>query len=141
MSILDIFLNMFKKKENLGRRAYDYDEHLILTLKNAAHQQGRTPEEVLDEAVKLGEERFLQQQKLTDLWNNLSSREQEVAALICLQYNRNQIAEVLRITPGTARTHLENIYIKFDVHTARHLSALLRDWDMLDWWEHHHRPP
>jgi DNA-binding CsgD family transcriptional regulator len=139
MSILDDFFNIFRKKQNPGRRAYDYDERLIFTLKNAALQQGRTPEEILHDAVKLGDERALQQKRLVELWDTLSAREQEVTSLICLQYNRNQIAEVLGVTPGTVRTHMESIYKKFNVHTAKHLATLLKDWDMLAWWENRQR--
>jgi DNA-binding CsgD family transcriptional regulator len=139
MPILTDLFNIFKKKETLKRRAYEHDERLILTLKNAAFQQGRSPEEILNDAVKLGDEQVLKQQKLTQLWDSLSPREQEVTVLICLQYNRNQIAEVLGVTSGTIRTHMESIYKKFEVHTAKHLSSLLSKWDMLSWWEQHHQ--
>jgi len=138
MSILDGLFNVFKRKENPKRRVYDHDERLISTLKNAAFQQGRSPEEVLNDAVKLGDQQVLKQRTLTQLWDTLSPREQEVTALICLEYNRNQIAEVLGVTSGTIRTHMESIYKKFGVHTAKHLSSQLSSWDMLGWWEQRH---
>jgi DNA-binding CsgD family transcriptional regulator len=43
---------------------------------------------------------------------DLSAREREVAQLICDGYNRNQVAEVLCISPSTVKNHLHSIFQK-----------------------------
>lgn len=136
--LLDHLRNLFKSNDEEETRAYLLDESLLLRLKNTAEQLGRSPEEVLDEVVKLQDERYSKQKILEKQWETLSTREQEVAALICLGYNRNQIAKMLDIAPGTVKTHYESIFKKFGVHTSKHLERLLQGWDMLGWWEDHH---
>jgi DNA-binding NarL/FixJ family response regulator len=136
--LLDHLRNLFKSNDEEEMRVYSQDERLLLTLKNTAEQDGRPPEEVLDEMVKLHDERSSKLKIIEEQWEALSNREQEVTALICLGYNRNQIAKMLDIAPGTVKTHYESIFKKFDVHTSKHLERLLQGWDMLGWWEGHH---
>jgi DNA-binding NarL/FixJ family response regulator len=136
--LLAHLLDLFKSKNEEETRVYSLDESLLLTLKNTAEQLGRSPEEILDEVAKLHNERYSKQKILEEQWESLSTREQEVTALICLGYNRNQIAKMLDIMPGTVKTHFESIFKKYDVHTSKHLARLLRDWDMTGWWEHRH---
>lgn len=47
---------------------------------------------------------------------SLSSREREVLSLTAEGYNRNEIARQLGISPGTVKTHLENIYHKLEAN-------------------------
>lgn len=46
---------------------------------------------------------------------DLSTRENEVLDLVALGAANAEIAEVLRISPGTVRKHLEHIYVKLEV--------------------------
>ena len=46
----------------------------------------------------------------------LSSRETEVLKLISKGMSRNEIAEEMFISPGTVRTHIQNIYKKLEVN-------------------------
>ena len=41
---------------------------------------------------------------------HLSPREIQVAKLVCQGFSNAEIAKVLKIKPGTAKTHLRNIY-------------------------------
>jgi DNA-binding CsgD family transcriptional regulator len=66
-------------------------------------------------------------------WGFLSAREQQVAALTCLNFTNRQIAARLRITPETAKTHVRNVLRKFDLHSKAELRRALADWDFSAW--------
>jgi ATP/maltotriose-dependent transcriptional regulator MalT len=62
---------------------------------------------------------FIQyQRKNLDYFINgpLTRREQEVLSLICCGHNRDQIAEILCITPATVGKHFQHIYDHLGVH-------------------------
>jgi DNA-binding NarL/FixJ family response regulator len=54
----------------------------------------------------------------------MSPREVEVAQLICQGFNNDQIAKDLKITHGTVKTHLRNIYRR--VRVQNKIAMLLR---------------
>jgi len=54
----------------------------------------------------------------------MSPREVEVAQLICQGFNNDEIAKNLKITHGTVKTHLRNIYRR--VHVQNKITMLLR---------------
>jgi DNA-binding NarL/FixJ family response regulator len=55
---------------------------------------------------------------------NLTPRERQIAELICQGLTNGSIAKVLRIKPGTVKTHTRNIYRK--VHVESKIAMLLR---------------
>ena len=76
---------------------------------------GRQPEVVL-----LNEKQWSYVQSRYDL----TPREREIAELICQGFRNCKIASVLRIRPGTVKTHTRNIYRK--VHVRSKIGMLLR---------------
>ncbi|UCC98564.1 MAG: response regulator transcription factor [Phycisphaerales bacterium] len=54
----------------------------------------------------------------------LTPRERQIAELICQGHRNGRIAKVLRIKPGTVKTHTRNIYRK--VHVESKIAMLLR---------------
>ena len=54
----------------------------------------------------------------------MTLREVQIAKKICAGLSNDQIAQALRIKPGTVKTHLRNIYRKTWVHNK--ISMLLR---------------
>ena len=66
-------------------------------------------------------------------WQALTEREQQVAALICLQYRTNQIAARLQIAPETVRSHVHNILNKMKLPNRIALRQSLADWDFSSW--------
>jgi DNA-binding CsgD family transcriptional regulator len=135
MSIWYRFLYLIGLRPNPDSRTYQISESFHLTLVTLAQHEGRPETEVFPDLLAAGLTQYVSNDALWHKWRSLSAREQEVTALICLGYNRNQIAEVLGVTPGTIKTHMESIYQTYEVHTAKHLAALLKHWDMLGWWE------
>ncbi len=66
-------------------------------------------------------------------WESLSAREQEVTALLCLDFSTNQIANRLYLSPTTVKTHVRNILLKFSLNSREELRLALSDWDFHEW--------
>lgn len=61
----------------------------------------------------------------------LTPRERQVLELVGEGLRNADVADVLRIAPGTVRRHLENAYGKLGVHTRTAAVARLRRRDLL----------
>ncbi len=68
-------------------------------------------------------------------WRALTSRQQQVAALTCLNYTNRQIAARLGISPQTVKSHMRNLLHRLDLHSKEELRLALADWDFSDWAE------
>ena len=62
----------------------------------------------------------------------LSPRERQVLALLARGAKTNTIAEALVISPETARTHIQNILTKLDVHSRLEAAAFVIESGLLD---------
>jgi DNA-binding NarL/FixJ family response regulator len=90
---------------------YGIEELAAFLLSRAIHEH----HQAIDENVRL--------------WESLSTRQQQVAALACLHYTNDEIAEKLHISPYTVKTHISNIFRKFNIHGRHQLAYMLRKWD------------
>jgi DNA-binding CsgD family transcriptional regulator len=68
-------------------------------------------------------------------WRALTPRQQQVAALACLNFTNRQIAARLRISPQTVKSHMRNLLHRFDLHSKEELRQALADWDFSEWTE------
>ncbi len=66
-------------------------------------------------------------------WEALTARQQQVAALACLNFTNRQIAARLGISPQTVKAHMRNLLHRFDLHSKGELRQALADWDFSDW--------
>ena len=66
-------------------------------------------------------------------WEQLTPREREVAALVCLGYANGEIAERLVISQSTVKTHIRNLLHKFELSGKLELKGLLSHWDFSEW--------
>ena len=66
-------------------------------------------------------------------WQELSTREQQVAALVCQDLTNRQIAARLSISGETVKTHIRNVLFKFGLHSKEDLRRHLADWDVSTW--------
>jgi DNA-binding CsgD family transcriptional regulator len=119
-------------------RLYHADQELSAAIREAALEQGRSEEEVWQDFVRAGQEHFRQNSELEARWDSLSEREQEVTALACMGYRNYEIAETLGISHETVKTHLQNVFTKFDMRSRKELRLALRDWRFDEWWDVHH---
>ncbi len=124
-----------KKKGDNESRIFLQDEEIITVVRKAAKEQGRSEEDIIADLTKAGWDHLQQDTEMTEHWNSLSRREQQVAALICLGYRNYQIAEILVIAPETVKTHLQNIFAKFNLRSSKELRLALKDWNFAEWWE------
>ena len=114
-------------------RTYALDSDLDQVLETLAGQQQRSPDEM---ASNLLSEVLVRRQVDADLWRrwqSLSPREQQVAALTCLDYTNPQIAARLGLAVETVRSHLRSVQTKFNVNSKIALRMLLSDWDFSAW--------
>ena len=85
-------------------RTFHLGDGLAAPLLELAQRQQRPPDDVAADLLSDA----LQQRQLdaenTRLWHNLTRREQEVAALICLNYTSDEIALRLVLSPETVKT-------------------------------------
>ena len=123
------------KKGTNESRIFLQDEEIITVVRKAAKQQGRSEEEIIADLTKAGWDQLQQESEMEERWNSLSHREQQVVALICLGHRNYQIAEILVIAPETVKTHLQNIFSKFNLRSSKELRLVLKDWNFAEWWE------
>jgi DNA-binding CsgD family transcriptional regulator len=96
----------------------DFAEHNRITLDEAAIRW-----------LELQATAYQQDKEVGRLWGMLTDREQQVVALCCLEYSDREMAAVLDIAYGTARTHLYNAIRKLGIRKKSELLFLLRNWD------------
>lgn len=128
---------LLKKDKGANSRALHADQELLTIIHEAAQQQGRTEEEVWMDFVRTGRDQYLETNELETRWDSLTEREQEVTALACLGCRNYEIAETLGISHETVKTHLQNIFTKFDIRSRKELRLALKDWRFKEWWESH----
>ncbi len=137
MSLLRrLIQTLLQKKDPMEEpRVFLQDEELIAAVKDVARQQKRAEEEVVADFTKVGLNQFLTQSELERRWSELSRREQQVVALLCLGYRNYEIAKVLVVSPDTVKTHLQGIFNKFDLRSGKELRLALKNWDFGEWWD------
>jgi DNA-binding NarL/FixJ family response regulator len=128
---------LLQKLKGMDSRTFHADQELLAAIQEAAQEQGRTEEEVWIEFVKAGHDQYVQTGELEERWDSLTEREQEVTALACMGYRNYEIAETLSISHETVKSHMQNIFTKFDIRNRNELRRALKDWRFEEWWESH----
>ena len=108
---------------------FTLDVNTLRSLQHIARQEQRTPEEIAERILSDALHDHVAQSVYWDLWQSLTPREQEIAALVCLNYTTRQIASSLHISPETVKTHVEHILTKFGVGDRNALRQLLSGWE------------
>jgi two-component system response regulator NreC len=116
-----------------SRLAFHADEELLQSLQTIAEREQRHTGEIASELLSSALAQRQVDDGLVARWRFLSPREQQVAALTCLNFTNRQIAARLMITPDTAKTHVRNVLRKFDLHSKAELRRALADWDFSAW--------
>ncbi len=115
------------------RLTFDMDQALIQSLQTLADQEARAADEVAADLLTFALAQRRAADENLDRWHSLTPREQQVAALACLNYTNRQIASHLVISPETVKTHMRNVLRKFDLHSKAELRQILADWDFSAW--------
>jgi DNA-binding CsgD family transcriptional regulator len=115
------------------RRRYNLEEDLLQSLQDLAERERRSQDDLTTELLSYAlTQRAIEDENLRR-WQELTQREQQIAALTCLNLTNRQIAAHLIISPETVKTHVRNVLFKFDLHSKAELRKLLKDWDFSDW--------
>ena len=134
MNLINYLLHKLRvrKRKKTFARFDTMTRHSILEL---ARRQNRPPEEVASQMMALGLEQHQLLQEKFQIWEQLTPRQKDVAALVCLGYTNQQIAECLKISSETVKIHLKKIFEKFRLHSRKHLAEVLKDWDFSAWFD------
>lgn len=108
---------------------FPLDVSTLHSLQDIARQEQRTPEDVAGQILNDALLDHEAQGIYWRYWQSLTPREQEIAALVCLNYTTRQIASRLQISPETVKTHVAHILGKFGVMDRKTLRRLLNHWD------------
>lgn len=133
MNILHHLRSFFRLPPPKPARTFTLDLELQRSLQSLAEQEQRTPQEV---AAGLIHAALRDRQLNTQYWRHwraLSAREQEIAALVCLNYTSRQAAARLGIAETTVKTHVRSILGKFDARSRQDLRQMLAGWDFSAW--------
>lgn len=135
---------LFKRKEEDGRTfavevdAADIAVQQTQTAEGATSQiqagQDRTEEPTSSQEFEI----YPEDPSIRKRWFDLTIREREVVALVCMGYRNYEIASMLGVGYQTILTHLQNIFYKFDLRSRREIRAALLSWPAEEWWRHHH---
>jgi len=117
----------------LGLQVIHLDQPTLTELQNLAEQENRPKEAVAADLLAFAlVQRGAAETKLRR-WQELSPREREVTALLCLSYTNSQIARRLSISTPTVKTHVRNILRKFGLIRRSDLRLVLAEWDFSAW--------
>jgi DNA-binding CsgD family transcriptional regulator len=111
----------------------EVDMDLLPLINNLAAKEGLTHAEVVNQLLSfaLGEQHMADEN--LSLWETLTDREKETAALTCLGYTNHEIAHKMVISANTVKTHLRSVLQKFNVNSKAELQLLLASWDFRAW--------
>jgi DNA-binding NarL/FixJ family response regulator len=118
-----------------SRLSFQMEEELVESLREMAHSQRRPKEELAADLLSEALMRRQEEEEKLEHWRNLSPREQEIVALVCLNYTNRQIADHLVISPETVKTHVANVLRKYDLRRRSDLRQYLDNWDFGAWGE------
>jgi DNA-binding CsgD family transcriptional regulator len=119
----------FRIDEKNGGLLVGLDSETRRLLSDFAESVQMTREEAAGHWLEMQANAYQQDREVGRLWATLTNREQQVVALCCLEYSDREIAVMLGIAYGTARTHLYNAIRKLGISKKSELLFLLRNWD------------
>ena len=99
-------------------------------LRRIAERQKRSPNEVASQLFgQVVQEQDTQSWVLLR-WEQLSTRQKQIAAYVCRGDTTRQIAAHLSIAPTTVKSHVEIVLRKFGINSRIALRQLLEPWDL-----------
>jgi DNA-binding NarL/FixJ family response regulator len=133
MSLWQRLLHTLGFHRTADKLSFEVDLELLQSLQGLAENEQRSQDEVAADLLSFALAQRDAANFYLERWRDLSPREQQVAALICLGYTNRQIANSLVISIETAKSHVRNVLLKFNLHSKVELRQTLSDWDFSDW--------
>ncbi len=119
--------------ESPEQRSFNLTADLRRSLQVLAEHERLPAQEVAAQLIYNALEERRKMEAGWQSWLALTPREQQITALICLEYTSRQIATRLEISPQTVKTHVHNILVKFNVRRRQELRQMLAGWDFSAW--------
>lgn len=110
------------------------DAELFSLLERVAAAQERSVYEVAVDALYAAVNAAYAQVGNDRRWHDLTPRQQQVAALVCLGYTNEAIAQQLVISVNTVRSHVRHVLDKYAVTSKAELRLILSGWDFESWY-------
>ena len=106
---------------------------LFLAMQIQAEQEQRPETELADEllSVALASCQVIDERVL--IWESLTDRQQEIVAMLCLNYSNPKIARQLGISINAVKRHVQKVLERFGVHDRTGLRQQLAHWDFSAW--------
>lgn len=111
------------------------DAELFALLEQVAAAQERSVRDVAVDALYTAVNAAYAQVGNDRRWQELTPREQQVAALVCLGYTNEAIARQLVISVNTVRSHVRRVLDKYAVASKAELRIILAGWDFESWYD------
>lgn len=116
-----------------ARSGFQFDTELTRSLEEMAIREQRPVDEMAANLMAYAVVEHDNDQVYLKRWNELSPREQEVAALVCLGYTNSEIGRRLFISTETVKSHTKHILGKFNMRRKLDLMKALARWDFSEW--------
>ncbi len=116
-----------------SKRSFRLDARLVYSIHALAKKEQRPAEEVAAELLTGALLTRQEAEARLARFRELSRREQEVTALICLGFTNEEIGQYLVISTQTVKVHVHSILTKFNLHSKAKLREYLADWDFSNW--------
>lgn len=133
MSIWRKLLSVIGLRPLSAPRKYQVSESMQVTLTTLSQHEGRPEDDLIQDLLAAGLTQYYSFDELWKKWETLSTRERDVAALVCLGYTNKEIGVRLSISPETVKTHLRNVLLKFNLQNRTELRLSLKTWDFSAW--------
>lgn len=131
---LDRFLYRFGYVR-IGQPILYLEEEVVLMLTSLSGPAQPDVEGIARELLVTAVTKRLSDAAYLQLWQGLTRREKQTAALVCLGFTNQEIAERMIISVNTVKTHIRSIFGKFGVNSKTDLQAILSGWDFTEWSE------
>lgn len=111
------------------------EEEMVLMLASLSGSAQQDVEQMAQELLATAVNKRLTDAAYLQLWQELTRREKQTAALVCLGFTNQEIAVRMIISVNTVKTHIRNIFGKFGVNSKSDLQTILSGWDFTEWSE------
>ncbi len=119
------------RQDSLG--FFEYEDRLSGQVLRLQLSAGLSREALHDQLLALGVRQAVRNQEYLRLWEELTPRQKQVCALICLGYSYAEIRQMLGIKHVTVIAHAKSILQKFKFSSRGELQARLESWDFSAW--------
>ena len=110
-------------------------QELLPVLEEMAYRDQQNVEEMARALLVTAVNKRLADATHLQLWQELTRREKQTAALVCLGFTNQEIAARMIISVNTVKTHIRSIFSKFEVNSKSELQTILSGWDFTEWSE------